>query len=438
MSTFRRRRLRPGIPLSLTALPALLAASAMLVVGAQAWGQGRVCNPRSFGAKADGITKDTQAIQQAIDSCAARGGGTVELKDGIFLSAPIQLKSNITLKIDAGASLLGSPDHADYAPKVEFREPAITSLVSATNAHNVAIVGEGLIDGQGQSWWQMARSVRDAGIMGNPHPRPRLVVFDHCKNVRVEGVTLQNSPFWQLVPYYCHNVIIRNIHVLAPPHSPNTDAIDPFSSDNVIIDHVYADVGDDDVAIKSGAINSPGPDSPSRNIRITDCTFLHGHGLSIGSENAGGAQYILAERIHFDGTSNGIRVKANRDRGNDVSHLIFRDIEMKNVGNTILISEYYPRMLPQEEVAAAPVTRLTPHFHDILIENLTSTGSRNAGVIVGLPESTIRGVVLRNVKIQAQKGLTVGYAEVSGQHVMITAASGEAVTKLAHAKVSFQ
>ena len=131
-------------------------------------------------------------------------------------------------------------------------------------------------------------------------------------------------------------------------------------------------MGDDNVAIKSGAINSPGPDAPSRNITITDCTFMHGHGLSVGSEIAGGAQNITAERIHFDGTDNGIRVKANRDRGNDVSDLVFRDIEMKNVKNALVISEYYPKVMPPEDNTAQLVTRLTPHFHNIRFENMRS------------------------------------------------------------------
>ena len=278
---------------------------------------------------------------------------------GTYLSAPIVLKSNITLQLDKGATLLGSPDHADYPAKVEFRLPALQSLVSATNAENVSITGEGTIDGQGQSWWQMARSVHDFGVMGNPHPRPRLVVFDHCNHVRVEGVTIQNSPFWQLVPYYCDDVLIRNVRILAPNPSPNTDAVDPFSSSNVRIDHLYADTGDDDIAIKSGAINSPGGDDPSRDITITDCTFMHGHGLSIGSEIAGGARNILAERIHFDGTDNGIRVKANRDRGNDVSNLVFRDIDMKDVKNPLVISEYYPRILPAEACRGACASHAT-------------------------------------------------------------------------------
>jgi polygalacturonase len=397
-----------------------------------------VCNPRAYGAKGDGVAKDTAAIQAAINACVLKGGGTVQLTAGTYLSAPIVLKSNIALQLDKGATLLGSADHADYPAKTEFREPGLQSLVSATDSTNVSITGEGVIDGAGETWWQMARAVKNAGVMGSDHPRPRLVVFDHCKHVLVEGVTIQNSPMWQLVPYYSDDVIIRNIKVLAPGRSPNTDAIDPFSSSNVRIDHVFADVGDDDIAIKSGAINSPGPDSPSRDITIADCTFLHGHGLSIGSEIAGGAQNIRAERIHFQGTDNGIRVKANRDRGNDVGHLSFKDIDMKEVKNALIISEYYPKVLPPDAESPQPVTRLTPHFHDILLENVTATGSTSAGAIVGLPEAPIAGVILRNVKIGAQQGLTIAYAEVSGTGVTIEAVAGQAISKQAGANVSLR
>jgi polygalacturonase len=410
-----------------------------LIFGSGALYAATTCNPRDFGAKGDGVTKDTAAIQRAIDTCAARGGGTVRLAAGAYLSAPIVLQSNITLQLDKGATLLGSPDHADYPPKIEFRLPALQSLVSATNAENVAIAGEGTIDGNGESWWQMARHVHDAGVMGNPHPRPRLIVFDHCKHVRVEGVTIQNSPFWQLVPYDSDDVLVRNVRVLAPQHAPNTDAVDPFSSSNVRIDHLYADVGDDDIAIKSGAINSPGGDEPAHNITITDCTFLHGHGLSIGSEIAGGAQRIVAERIHFDGTDNGIRVKANRDRGNDVSDLVFRDIDMKDVRNPIIISEYYPHILPPSgEVKPAPVTRLTPHFHNIVLENLTATGGAMAGAIVGLPESPVSDIVLKNVTLSAKTGLTIGYASVTGENLKVTAAEGDAILKMAGASLTLK
>ena len=394
------------------------------------------CDPRSYGAKGDGVSKDSVPIQAAIDACAAQGGGTVRLIAGTYLSAPIVLKSNITLQLDKGATLLGSPDHADYPPITMFHLPDLQPLVSAANATNVALTGEGVIDGNGETWWQMARSIRNAGVLGEGHPRPKLIIFDHCKHVRVEGVTIQNSPMWQLVPYYSDDVTIQNVRILAPYPSPNTDAIDPFSSSHVVIDHVFSDVGDDNIAIKSGPINSPGPDDPTRDITITDCTFKHGHGLSVGSELAGGVQNVHAERIHFEGTDNGIRVKANRDRGNDVSHLFFKDIDMKNVKNALIISEYYPKVLPSDGESAQAVTRLTPHFHDITLQNVTAVGSTSAGAIVGLPEAPIRGIVLHNVKIAAQHGLTIAYADVSGKSVTIEASEGQSISMQAGAKVS--
>jgi len=398
----------------------------------------KVCNARTYGAKPDGVTKDTRAIQAAIDDCASAGGGTVMLSGGTFVSGPIVLKSNITLDIAKGATLFGSPDHADYPAKTEFRAPGTQSLVSATNAENIKITGGGTIDGNGESWWKQARSERGAGIVGKIQFRPRLVVFDHCKHVQMTDVTAQNSPSWQIVPYYTDDMVIRNIRVLAPQHSPNTDAIDPFSSSNIVIDHVYADVGDDNVAIKSGIIDSPGPDSPSRNITITDCDFMHGHGLSIGSELAGGANHIHAERIHFNGTDQGIRIKANRDRGNQVYDISFKDITMENVKTSILISEYYPKVLPEGEVAPAPIGRLTPFFHDITIENVKSVNSPWAGVIVGLPESPVKSVVLTNVDIQAKKGMTIAYANVVGTNVKITAEEGKGITVEPNATATFK
>lgn len=409
---------------------------ACVLVGTSA--HASVCNVQAFGAKPDGITMNTAAIQRAIDACAAKGGGTVRLAGGVFLSGPIVLKSNIYLEVAKGATLLGSSNHADYPRITEFRDPALQPLVSATNADNISITGGGVIDGAGQSWWKEAHALGDHGIMGTGMLRPRLIVFDHCRHILMEGVTVQNSPFWQIVPYYSSRVTIRNIRVLADPHSPNTDAIDPFSSSDVVIDHVYADVGDDNVAIKSGQANSPGPDAPSRDITIRDCTFLHGHGISIGSEIAGGAQNIMVSNIQFTGTDNGIRIKANRDRGNDVSHLVFRNIQMKNVRTALSISEYYPHTLPPDDDAPQPVTRLTPHFHDIVIENLKATGSDVAGIIIGLPESPVLHLVLKNVSIRARKGLTISNAYVTGDNVIIQPQAGSPMTIAPSAKVEIR
>src|SRR5580698_2811877 len=413
-------------------------ATMTMIMPLTAMAAGKVCDARTYGAKADGTTKDTKAIQAAIDDCASAGGGTVKLSGGTFLSGPIVLKSNITLDLAKDTTLLGSTNHADYPAKTELRAPGTQSLVSATNAEKIAIVGGGTIDGNGESWWIQARATHNAGVVGAVQFRPRLVVFDHCKHIRMEGVTVQNSPSWQIVPYYTDDMTIRNVRILAPQHSPNTDAIDPFSSSNMIIDHVYADVGDDNIAIKSGIINSPGPDAPSKNITITDCEFMHGHGLSIGSEIAGGAQNIHAEHIHFKGTDQGIRIKANRDRGNQVYDISFKDITMEDVHTSILISAYYPKVLPEGEVAAEPIQRLTPFFHDITIENVKSINSPWAGVIVGLPESPVKDVVLKNVDIQAQKGFQIAYATVTASDLKITAAEGQSITVAPNAKLTIK
>ncbi len=394
------------------------------------------CDPAQYGAHADGITKDTVAIQQAIDACAAEGGGTVTLSHGTYLSAPIVLKSNVTLNVSAGVTLLGSPDHGDYPAVTVFREPGRQSLISAANAHDIAITGEGTIDGNGKSWWVDARGKRPSGVMGEVVFRPRLIVFDHSRHIRINGVTVQNSPSWQIVPYYSDDVTISHVKVLAPPDSPNTDAIDPFASRHVAIDHVTADVGDDNVAIKSGAINSPGPDDPSRDITITDCTFLHGHGLSIGSELAGGAQNIHAKRINFNGTDQGIRIKSNRDRGHDVSNLSFKDITMTGVKTAILISEYYPNVTPDENNPPQPIGRLTPFFHDITIENVTATGGKVAALVFGLPESPVKTLVMRHVRLGAEKGMIVGDAQALLDDVQVTAVQGKAIDIRPSAKVT--
>jgi polygalacturonase len=392
----------------------------------------QVCDVKTYGAKGDGTTKDTHALQSAIDACAEKGGGTVRLAAGTFLTGPIVLKSHITLDVESGATLLGSQDKADYPQIEEMREAALQPLIGASNAEHITIRGGGIIDGAGKPWWDDVYSHKHTPNF-TAALRPRLMLFDHCKHLLIENITVQNSASWQIVPYYCDDVVIRNGKVLAPARSPNTDGIDPFSSHHVTIAHMTIDVGDDNIAIKSGQPGSPGPDEPSTDIRITDCIFLHGHGMSIGSEIAGGVQNVFAKHIQFKDTGNGIRIKSNRDRGGDIGNFDFRDLTMENVGAPILITEYYPK-IPDHD-AAQPTTRLTPHFHDIHITNLTATGAKQAGIVIGLPESPLLTVFLNHVRIDAQKGMTISDATVTAQDLTVTAAAGEAFTLLQNAKV---
>lgn len=390
----------------------------------------KTCDVRHFGAKGDGTTKDTAALQKAIDACAgasAAAAGTVKVPAGTYVTGPIELKSNLTFDLESGATLLGSPDRADFAPYTFAGKQTVAPLVRTANATNVTLTGGGVIDGNGHLWWEYVRGVKDSGVLGTDHPRPMGLLLDHSHHITVTHITVQNSGFWQIVPYYSDDLHFSYDRVLAPK-SPNTDGLDPFSSSNITIDHLYEAEGDDNIAIKSGAIDSPGPDAPSHDITITDCTFAAGHGLSIGSELSGGAYNIHVERVHLSGTDQGIRIKANRDRGHDVSNITFKDIDMVNVHTAILISEYYPRVYPEGDVAAAPIGRLTPFFHNIRIDNVKATGSASAGVIVGLPESRVKDIILTNVDIQANTGMKIAYADVILNNVKVTATTGEAIT----------
>jgi len=376
----------------------------------------KVCDVHTYGATGDGNTKDTAAIQAAIADCA-KTGGTVKVEGApTFVSGPLSLLSNVTLFIGAGTTLAASKDHDDFPEEQQFGELARRAFLTAKDATNIVITGGGVIDGRGDSWWPH----REAG-----YTRPRLIVFDHCKHVRMENITAENSAMWQIVPYYSDDLVFRNMKVLAPTTSHNTDGIDPFSSSHIVIDHVLIDTGDDNVAIKSGQPNSPGPDAPSTDITITDCTFLNGHGLSIGSEVSGGVQRVRVERVHFKGTGTGIRIKSNRDRGSDIGPLTYTDLDMEDVGTAILITEFYPKI--PTSIDSAPVTRLTPHFHDITITNVTAKGSKEAAVVVGLPESPILGLRLVNVSIEATKGAKLEYVQIGVNNFKVRATSGDGI-----------
>ena len=391
----------------------------------------RVCNVQNYGAKPDGTTMDTQAIQHAIDSCAAKGCGIVRLSGGTFLTGPIVLKSHITLDITKGSTLLGTQNMADYPQAEELRQKAYEPLIGAKDAVDVTIRGGGTINGAGQPWWKAVYSHVKSRFTAAQ--RPRLILLDHCKHVLIENMTIENSPSWTVVPYYCDYVTIRNSKILAPPWSPNTDGIDPFSSHHVTITHMLINNGDDNVAIKSGQPGSKGYNSPSTYIRVTDCTFIHGHGMSIGSEVSGGVQHVYVSNIHFDETSHGIRVKSNRGRGGNIGDFVFRNLSMKDVKQPIVITEYYPKI--PKHPKAEPMTPHTPRFHNITISNLTATGAHSAGIIIGLPESPVRAFQLSNVHIHAKTGMTISFATVKVHNFTITTTKGKPITLLQGAKI---
>ncbi len=385
-----------------------------------------VFNVKDFGAIADGRTSNTGAFRRAVAGAASAGGGTLVVPAGDFFSGPIELCSNLNFHLDAGARILFSQNFDDYRIQGNKYRP----LVGAKDCHDLMVSGAGVFDGQGDPWWVIERRVKsEARAKGLPDAeigRPRMMVFEHCQRVLLEGVTLANSPMYHFVPFRCEDVTVDGITISAPSNSPNTDGIDPSVSRRVLITHCKIDTGDDCIAVKAGTHGS----GPVEDVLVTDCAFLHGHGCSIGSDTDSGVRNMTVQRCTFDGTDIGVRLKSRRGRGGLVENITYTDLTMRNVGQAIVISSYYYG-LPKPGVhdEAKPVAPDTPIWSHILIRNIVADGgTRDAGLIMGLPEMPARGIVLENVTVGARTGLRIGYADgVSLKNVSIKPDSGPAL-----------
>lgn len=387
--------------------------------------EGRTCDVRQMGATGDGHTKDTMAIQHAIDSCAQAGGGVVRFAPGTYVSGPLDWKSHIDLHLNAGATLLGSPDRSDFPVREDAKWRKV-SLLHADHATDISLTGEGTVDGNGHVWWEAKAEDKKNGLP--EAPRPMLLDLTHSKKILIEGVTVQNSPQYNIMAVLCDGLTVRNVKILNPGHTaPNTDGIDPISTSHVLIEHDLIDTGDDNIAIKSGLLERGDPNIPSTDIVIRDCEFRNGHGMSIGSETAGGVRNVKVDHVKFEGTRQGVRIKSARGRGNDIGEFSFRDITMEHVETPIQITAYYTGGMKGD--TTHPVTAHTPRFHDIVIENVTATGAKRAAVIYGLPESPVKRLRLKNVHISAETGADLQYAQVTAENFVVNAAKGEAVTR---------
>ncbi|MGC9523514.1 MAG: glycoside hydrolase family 28 protein, partial [Anaerolineae bacterium] len=360
-------------------------------------------NVRDYGAVGDGETLDTAAMQAAIEACGGAGGGTVTVPAGTYVIGSLMLCNHITLHLDAGATLLGSEDPADY-PIIESRwegasRPTHAPLIGGRDLERVAIVGRGTIDGRGSGWWARHRSgTLDA-------PRPRLVSFSGCTNLLIEGVTLRRSPSWTIHPYDCENVTVTQVTIENPARSPNTDGINPESCRNVHISDCHIDVGDDCITIKAGTEDDPDALKPCENLTITNCTMVHGHGgVVIGSEMSGGVRNVVISNCVFMGTDRGIRLKARRGRGGIVEDVRVTNVVMRDVHCPFIMNLFYgPGAWGAERIADHdpwPVDDGTPRFRRIALAHITARGVRYAaGFLFGLPEMAIEDVSLTDVDV---------------------------------------
>lgn len=351
-----------------------------------------------FGARADGDSVATAAFQKAIAAAAKNGGGTVYVPPGIYKTGPLELVSNITLYLDAGAVIRFSNDLNDF-PVITTRwegadVTAYMPLIYGKGLENVAVKGRGTLDEQGEFWWKQRWEIA----------RPRLISFVESRDILIEGVKLINSPAWTVNPIECENVTVDKVAIVNPADSPNTDGINPDSCKNVHISNCHIDVGDDCIAIKSGTEKNP-KRIPCENIVITNCTMVHGHGgVVIGSEMSGGVRNVVISNCIFEGTDRGIRIKSRRGRGGVVEDIRVTNIIMNRVICPIVLNLYYRCGANGDAVVedknARPVDEGTPVFRRIYLSNMTARGVQAAaGYIHGLPEMKIKDITLDNISI---------------------------------------
>lgn len=378
-----------------------------------------------YGLTGEG-TDWTEAFKAAVHDADRKGGGTVYVPAGTYPTYSIRLLSNMTLYLEAGAVITFLPDIENYElVHTEFEgiaEDAYMPCIFADHAQNVAVKGEGVIDGNGFVWWQ---GVREKTLR---HSRPTLICFQYCERVRIEGVSLKNSPAWTVHPLYCTDVVIAGISIKNPWDSPNTDGINPDGCKNVRIYNCQVDVGDDCITLKSGTEKTPNR-RPLENVTVTNCNMIHGHGgIVIGSEMSGGVRNVTVSNCVFQDTDRGIRVKTRRRRGGTVENVHLNNIVMDRVTCPFVFNMYYYCGSEGKEQyvwdkEAYPIEEGTPLLKDIHISNMTVTDAAvAAGFIYGLKEQPVRNVTFTNVSITMDPNGRPGTPAMMGQLTPVSAA----------------
>jgi polygalacturonase len=420
-----------------------------------------------FGAKSGGQELCTKAFSDALETLSGKGGGRLVIPRGTWLTGPITLKSNIEVYSESGALVIFS-NNKDLYPLVEsnfegYSTYRCMSPINAQGLENIAFTGHGVFDGSGDAWRQVKKEklteaewkklVTSGGIlsangrtwypsqqfidgekmaeMNVPRSlktkaefekirdflRPVMVSLVSCKKVLLDGPTFQNSPAWNIHPFLCENLTVRNLTVRNPWYSQNGDGIDIESCKNTIVQDCNFDVGDDAICIKSGK-DKEGRDRgiPNENLIVKSCIVYHGHGgVTIGSEMSGGVRNMHVSNCTFIGTDVGLRFKSNRGRGGVVENIYISDIEMMNIpAQAISFNLYYSGRSASEDTDSGengkapvllPVTEETPVFRNISISRVNCKGAVQAIYLQGLPEMNLDNIKLENIQMEADRGV---------------------------------
>lgn len=415
-----------------------------------------------FGARPDdSLALCHEAIDRAILACSLAGGGHVVVPQGTFYTGPITLKSNVDLHLEKGACLKFSTDKALYTPTVLTRWEGVDCynlrpLIYARGETNLAITGQGTIDGQADndSWWHMcgnaerfgwrkgmisaARGGRERllGFGETQTPvalrqmtledglRPQLINLCHCTRVLIESVSLRNSPFWVIHPLFCEDLTVRGVDIFS--HGPNSDGCDPESCNDVLIEDCRFDTGDDCIAIKSGR-NMDGRrwDTPSSNIIVRRCEMKDGHGgVVIGSEISGGCRNVYVEDCRMDSPNldRVIRIKTNNCRGGVVDGVYVRRVDVGQCREAVLkINLLYES---REDCDRS----YPPYVRNVMLDHVTSGKSQYGVLITGYEDrmnienvsvtnSSFDGVEREPLSIRGAKGLHFDNFRINGKAV---------------------
>lgn len=428
------------------------------------------------GGVSDGKTLNTEAFEKAMSRLSEKGGGTLVVPDGIWLTGPIVFRSDINLHLEQGALILFSSDYNLYPLIKTVYEGAETyrcqSPISGHNLENIAITGKGAINGWGEAWrplkkykvteaywddvvksggklkdpnlwYPSKKALKGDSIMANnlqetldeegwqsikDYLRPVMVNFVECKNVLLEDVLFENSPSWNIHPLMCENLIIDNIKVRNPAYAQNGDGVDIESCKNVIVIDCSFDVGDDAICIKSGKGDSGRRRArPTENVIIANCRVFNGHGgFVVGSEMSGGVKNVSVSDCQFMGTDVGLRFKSARGRGGVVENIYIRNINMLNIVNEPLSFDLYYFTRRTDSVPSADET--TPVFKNIHINGVIAKNADKAMYFSGLPEMNISDINIENVIISSRLGAQLSdVRNVVFKNVEIYATEGSAL-----------